>query len=254
MKNVKYLGAVFAVAIISVFLVAAGCDPTANVQRTSVSTPIPSGAPANIGPKATISMAPMEGLNLVPVKWGGVGVGPAINEVFESAIMATGRFRLVNRGAQLKSAISEQDLATAGRVRKDTAVKTGEITGSDLIVKAKITGFDPGDSGVGGALGIIGRAIGGWWGAAAGIAGGIKTSRLVVDIHVVDARTTETVLSTTVEGNSVDWSAGVGVGGFSLGAAIGGWKDTPLEKSLRVVVEKAAGEISTKLPAEYFKH
>ncbi|MDP3785199.1 MAG: CsgG/HfaB family protein, partial [bacterium] len=189
----------------------------------------------------------------VSVKWGGVGVGPEINSVFESALADTGRFRTVSR-EKIKNVLAEQDLAIAGRVRQSTAVKTGEITGSDLMVIAKITGFDPGDSGIGAAVGAVGRAVGGWIGALGIVAGGIKTSSLVMDVQVVDVRTSEIVVSTTVEGNSMDWSAGGAFVGRSLGVGIAGWKNTPMEKNLRVVVEKAAGEISGRLPQEYFKH
>lgn len=252
---------VLAVIFLVIFVFAC-VPPTAQVRRTSVSPPLPpepapgqlvAAPPVYAGKRATISMAPVEGINLIPVKWGGVGVAPEINSVFESALADTGRFRTVTR-EKVKNVLAEQDLATAGRVRQSTAVKTGEITGSDLMIIAKITGFDPGDSGVGAALGAAGRAVGGWIGALGIIAGGVKTSSLVMDVQVVDSRTSEIVVSTTVEGSSMDWSAGGAFIGRSLGAGVGGWKNTPMEKNLRVVVEKAAAEISTKLPAEYFKH
>ncbi|QQG42317.1 MAG: hypothetical protein HYW15_02255 [Candidatus Giovannonibacteria bacterium] len=264
-KNVRSTD-VFQVIVVIVLtllvLFGVSCVPAATVRRTSVSQPLPpepapgqpgATAPAYAGRKATISMAPVEGINLIPVKWGGVGVAPEINSVFESALADTGRFRTVSR-EKIKNVLAEQDLATAGRVRQSTAVKTGEITGSDLMIIAKITGFDPGDSGVGAAVGAVGRTLGGWIGALGVLAGGIKTSSLVMDVQVMDVRTSEIVVSTTVEGSSVDWSAGGAFVGRSLGAGVAGWKNTPMEKNLRVVVEKAAAEVSAKLPPEYFKH
>ncbi|MDP3792259.1 MAG: hypothetical protein Q8Q89_00870, partial [bacterium] len=104
MKNAKFFAVVFAIFVLPIV---ACVPPSATVRRTSISQPLPTEpsapaqpgavAPTYTGRKATISMAPVEGLNLVSVKWGGVGVGPEINSVFESALADTGRFRTVSR-------------------------------------------------------------------------------------------------------------------------------------------------------------
>lgn len=253
MSNAKLKQAFIFLLVIVLLVIFTACDPTATVQRTSVLAPTPSGQEVYNGPKATISMEPMGGIELIPVNWGGVSVAPELNSIFESALAATGRFRLVNRGRSLRSVTQEQDLAAAGRIRKGTEVKTGEITGSDLIVKARITGFSPGESGVGAALGTFGSFFGAGGAIIGAIAGQVRFSSLMLDVAVIDARTSETVVSITVEGNSTDLGGGLGGIGHVFGG-VAAWKNTPMEKSLRVAVEKATGEITNKLPGEYFIH
>ena len=222
------------------------------LREASVSTPIPSSAPAYAGPKATIAMAPVEGLNIISSGWGGAAVGPEINAVFESSLMATGKFRLVSRD-QLKPVLQEQDLSAAGRVSESTKVKSGEITGADLLVKAKITGFDPGYSSASAAIGAIGRAMGGWAGVLGAVIGGISQSRLVVNVLVIDTRTSEAVFSQPFEANATSWGAGGGIGAQVFGG-VSYWKGTPMEEALRKIVEAASASVSTKIPAQYFKH
>ena len=265
MKNVRIVG--FAALLFVFFLAACTLPgpPTARPMReAAVSAPLPSEpastpAPqAYSGRKATVSFESVEGLNLIPSGWGGVAVSPEINAVFGDELAATNRFRVLSRG-QIKTILKEQDLATSGRVSKGTAVKSGEITGSDLLIVPKITGFDPGYENTNAALGAIAGLSSNPWIQLGGlIFGGIRKSRIEMTVQVFDSRTSELDFSQPFEGECTDWrlGGGAGIGGFRGGVAggVNHWNGTPMANALRIVVQTAVSSMVARLDQSYYKH
>src|SRR3989344_3555661 len=261
MKNVRFLEAVFAVA----FLFTMSCGMIPPVARPtgspSVSSPMPSPSTPSAsmpyaGRKATIAMDSVEGLNLVSVGWGGAGVGPSINEVFSDALMATGKFRVVNR-AQLKTILREQDLSSSGRISPSTAVKPGEITGAALLMVPKIVSFDPGYESANAALGAVAGLSSNPWIRLGGILlGGVRKSKISIVVQIADTRTSENIFSQPFEVETTDWGlgGGAGIGGLRGGVSGGGnlWYGTAMGTALQAVVKEAVASVAANVTPERF--
>ena len=264
MKNIRFLS-VLAIAVLLLFAVSCTMiPPVAKPTRSpSVSSPIPSPpatstpSPAPyVGRKATITLEAVEGLNLVSVGWGGAGVGPSINEVFSDALMATGKFRVVNR-AQLKTILREQDLSSSGRISPSTAVKPGEITGAALLMVPKIVSFDPGYESANAALGAVAGLSSNPWIRLGGILlGGIRKSKISIVVQIADTRTSENIFSQPFEVETTDWGlgGGAGIGGLRGGVSggVNSWYGTPMGTALQAVVKEAVASVAANVPPERF--
>lgn len=263
MKSMKCLVAILTIVILA--LSAAACTMIPPVARPtgspSVVSPMPSpNQPASPAPyagrRATITMEPVEGLNLVSVGWGGVGVGPSINEVFSDALMATGRFRVVNR-AQLKTVLREQDLSSSGRINPSTAVKTGEITGAALLMVPKIVVFDPGYESFNAAAGAIAQlSLNPFFRLGGLILGGIRKSKISIVVQITDTRTGDYVFSQPFEVESTDWGlgGGAGIGGLRGGVSggVNSWYGTPMGTALQALVKEAVASVAANVTPERF--
>ncbi len=166
-----------------------------------------------------------------------------------TALMSTGRYIVLERQA-LNHVLAEQDLGASGRIRQDTAAPIGEIEGAELLIVGAVTEFEGNAGGAGGGLGGFGKGI---FGA---IAGGVKKAHMAIDVRVIDARTSRVLAATSVEGEATDVNLGGLIGGYGgaggLAAGLGGWKNTPTEKALRICIQKAVDFIVSKTPAKYY--
>ena len=113
-----------------------------------------------------------------------------------------------------------------------------------------MTEFEPNASGVGGGV-IFGNL-------PIGVGGGGKRAHLALDLRVIDARTSRILAATSVEGKATDVG---GLGGFQigggkseLGIGLGGFSKTPMEKAIRIALREAVNFISSRAPAEYYRH
>jgi curli biogenesis system outer membrane secretion channel CsgG len=189
------------------------------------------------------------------IQWYSPQIGNGMADMLSDSLLQSNRFIVLDRQA-LQDVLQEQDLAATGRVSRETAAPIGQVEGADLLVKGSVTEFEPGSAGAG-----AGAALGGfgWTGAVVGgILGGLRQSHVAMIIQVVDARTSRILFSTTVEGKANDFNIGgalAGVGGGFLGAAgLGTYQKTPVEKAIRIAVQQAVKELSSKTPQTYFRH
>ena len=171
-------------------------------------------------------------------------IGDGMRDMMTTALFNTNRYIVLER-AQLDEVLKEQDLAAAGRVKKETAAPTGEIYGADLIITAAVTEFEGGAKGVGGGTRILGVTVG----------GGVKKAHLAIDVRIIDAKTSQIVAAATVQGSATSFGAGgaTRIGG-SLPVALGGFSKTPTEQAIRTCIQKAVEYIVTKTPATYYRH
>ena len=182
-------------------------------------------------------------------------IGNGMADMLSDALLQSNRFIVLDRQS-IQDVLQEQDLAATGRVSRETAAPIGQVEGADLLIKGSVTEFEPGSAGAG-----VGAALGGfgWTGAViGGVLGGLRQSHVAMIIQVVDARTSRILFSTTVEGKANDFNIGgalAGVGGGFLGAAgLGTFQKTPVEKAIRMAVQQAVKELSSKTPQTYFRH
>lgn len=178
---------------------------------------------------------------------GGNQIGTGMADMMTSALFHSNRFIVLDRQDH-GAVMAEQDLGASGRIKQETAAPIGEMEGAELLISGAITAFEPD---AGGAIGGIGIPLGG---AAIGLGGGGKIAYMAIDVKVVDARTGRIVNATTVEGKSTDWFAGIGgaVGGVPVPFGLGAYKNTPMEKAIRVCIDKAVEFMASQTPPRYY--
>ncbi|MCD6319798.1 MAG: hypothetical protein J7M03_03870, partial [Candidatus Desulfofervidaceae bacterium] len=91
-----------------------------------------------------------------------------------------------------------------------------------------------------------------------GVKAGKKEAYIAADIRLVDVRTGRVVNATKVEGKASSWKIG-GLGGtllgtVALGSGLGVYKNTPMEKAIRVMLENAVQAISQMVPESYYRY
>jgi len=236
-KIVSLAGLVFFVLA----LVSCATGPTAKV--TSAGGPTIAGAQLEpySGPKARIAVA-----RFVDKTAKGLSeIGQGMADMLSTALFNTNRFIVLEREI-LQDVLAEQDLAAAGRVRKETAAPTGLMEGAELLITGAVTEFEPGAAGVGGGGGGTGAAL----------LGLLKKSHIAIDIRVIDTKTSRILAAASVEGSAKDFSLGglllstVSVGGVALG----GYSKTPVEKAIRIALGEAVKFIVSQTPAQYFHY
>ncbi|MFZ5759915.1 MAG: CsgG/HfaB family protein [Thermodesulfobacteriota bacterium] len=206
-------------------------------------------AEAYNGPKARIAVARFK--DKTGKGWWTGSIGDGMADQLTTALFNTNRYIVLEREA-LEDVLSEQDLGASGRVRSDTAAEIGAIEGAELLVVAAVTEFEGAASGTQGGLG------GGTAGVIGGLLGGFQKAHMAIDLRIVDSKTARVLAATSVEGEATDVNLGGMLGGFgssgALVGSLGGWKNTPTEKALRICIQKAVEFIVGKTPANYYRH
>jgi curli biogenesis system outer membrane secretion channel CsgG len=249
-----------ALAVASATLLGLAAGASAQIIKPKATVTSPDGKSieeaqqeAYDGPKARVAVDQFK--DKTGKGWWTGAIGDGMADMLATALFHSNRYIVLERQT-LGSVLKEQDLATAGRIKKGTEAPTGEIEGAELLITGAVTEFEGAQSGIGGGTiggigGTAGRILG-------GIAGGFKNAHMAIDVRVIDTRTSRIVSATTVEGRATDFAlggalAGAG-GGGALGGALGGWSKTPTEKALRICIQEAVKFIATKTPATYYRH
>ncbi|GAB4350163.1 MAG: hypothetical protein Kow006_12620 [Gammaproteobacteria bacterium] len=201
------------------------------------------------GPKARIAVARFT--DKTGGGWYNRSIGDGMADQLTTALVQTNRFIVLERQA-LGDIISEQDLGGAGRIKKGTEAKIGEMEGAEILVVAAVTEFE------GNAGGTKARVGGGGGGLLGAIFGGMRKAHIAIDLRLVDATSSRVLYATSVEGESTDVDVGGALGSYFGGGALGGalssWKNTPLEKALRQVINAAVQEVIKNTPQEFYRH
>jgi curli biogenesis system outer membrane secretion channel CsgG len=244
MRSVTHSILALAIMFIGVGCVAA--QPTATVTSGGGPSIGQAQAERYDGPKARIAVNKFGN----KAAKGGGQIGTGMSDMLTTSLFHSNRFIVLDRQDH-GAVMGEQDLAASGRIKQETAAPMGEMEGAELLVTGAITAFEPNASG---AIGGFGIPIGG--GAGLGIGGGGKTAYIAIDMKVVDTRTGRIVSATTVEGKSTDWFAGLGgaIGGAPVPFGLVGYENTPMEKAVRVCIQKAVDYIASQTPAQYYHY
>ena len=227
------------------------CAPTAEIT-SGTGGPSMGQAQAEYynGPKARIAVARFD---VKAAKahdvYGYAKIGDGLSEMLTTELFNTNRFIVLER-QQLQDILKEQDLGASGRVKPETAAPIGQVEGAEILVYGAVTAFEPNYRGGGGGLVIPGLNV--------GLGGGAKQAYMAIDVRVVDTRTSRILAATTVEGKSTDYGAifGAVIGGGTtrMPIGLGGWKNTPMEKAIRVCIRRAVDFIVSRTPARYFHY
>jgi curli biogenesis system outer membrane secretion channel CsgG len=196
------------------------------------------------GPKARIAVLAFDN------KTGkGHQIGDGMADMLATALFDTGRYIVLER-RELGGVLAEQDLARSGRVRPDASIPTGQVEGAELLVTGAITEFEPNYQG--GSLGVV------LPNAPLGVGATGKQAHIGIDMRVIDARTSRIVAATSITGRSTDLAGALGTvigGGSTLtGIGLGAYRNTPVEKAVRVCIIKAVQFIVSRTPQHYYHY
>ncbi|UCE42886.1 MAG: hypothetical protein JSV17_08030 [Candidatus Aminicenantes bacterium] len=241
------------IACIAVVVWLHSCAPTAQVTSTGGPSIDQAQAERYDGPKARLAVGEFQDktakggwtggwYGMYGLQWRQIGEG--MRDMLTTSLFNSNRYIVLER-EQLGEVLAEQDLGESGRVKKGTEAPIGEIYGAELLITASVTEFKGSAKGVGGGTRILGVNIG----------GGVKKGHIAIDIRIIDTKTSQIVAATSVEGDSTSFgvSGSTWVGG-SLPVSLGGFSNTPIEKAIRVCIQKAVEYIVSQTPAEYYRH
>ena len=247
----KKILALIAFATIVVWL--HSCAPTAQVTSTGGPSIGEAQAQRYDGPRARLSVGEFQDktakggwtggwYGMYGLQWREIGDG--MKDMLTTALFNSNRYIVLER-EQLDEVLMEQDLGESGRVKKGTEAPIGEIYGAELLITASVTEFEGSSKGVGGGTRILGVRVG----------GGVTKGHIAIDIRIIDTKTSQIVAATSVAGDSTSFGAegSTWVGG-SLPVSLGGFSKTPVEKAIRVCIQKAVEYIVSQTPAEYYRH
>lgn len=241
-----------AILALSVIVGCATPGPTATVTSGESSPSIAEAQAISYnGPRARIAVTQFKDKTGSSQRWWNSQIGDGMADQLTTALFNTNRFIVLERQT-LGDVLQEQDLGASGRIRQSTAAPIGQIEGAELLVVGAVTEFDGAASGGGAGIGGIGG------GTIGSIAGGFKQAHMAIDLRIIDAKTSRIVAATSVEGTATDVNLGSLLGGYgSAGALVGslaGWKNTPIEKALRICIQKAVEFVSSKTPPVYYRY
>jgi len=202
------------------------------------------------GPRARIAVA---SFRCKAAKCNGE-IGDGVADMLSTALFRTGKFVVLERGAGLKSIQEELNLGQSGYVRQGASPQMGLMEGADVLVIGAITAFEPNASGIGGG----GIAIPLNLPVVGGLRVGKKEAYIAADIRLVDVATGRIINATEVEGKTSSWKLG-GLGGgimgnMALGGGLGAYKNTPMEKAVRVMLDNAVDAIAKMTPESYYRY
>lgn len=176
-----------------------------------------------------------------------------IEAIVIDAMNRTGRFRLVER-TQLGSVLSEQDLASSGRVATPSGAKTGSVLGAEYLVQLVVTDYQPDtegrDIGVGGLLKNKVPLLG-------GVKIKNREGRVGMNLRLIDATTSEITftkqIESTIRESGLAFGGGGIVGDLGLGGFMSNFSKTPIGQAVIAGVNEAVFELVKQVgtrPAE----
>jgi len=196
------------------------------------------------GPKARIAVASFK---CKAAKCNGE-IGSGIADMLTTELVKSGKFIVVERGEGLSAVEREYNLNTS----LNRPIRN--LEGADILVVGAITAFEPKAGGITAGGIVVPKGV--------PLIGGMKFGKneayIALDLRLIDVRTGRVIAATTVEGKASDWNIGGlggGVAGVGIvGGGLGTYKNTPMEKAIRVLIAKAVKEIERLVPENYYRY
>jgi len=218
-------------------------EPTAKVTSTGGPSIQQAQMEQYDGPKARVAVGDFQ----VKAANATLLIGDGLREMMVTSLFKSNRFIVLERQA-IQDVMLEQDLGASGLVKPATAAPTGALEGAELLVYGVVSEFQMGESGMGVGMALPGIPL--------RLGGGASNAHMAIDLRVVDTATGRIVSATRVEGKATDYSASVstsiGGGRTQMPISLGAYKNTPMEKAIRVCIDKAIEYVCSKTPAQYF--
>jgi len=184
--------------------------------------------------KPTIAVLKFENRAPFPLKW---DLGTGTRDVLVDRLMATGRFRVVERG-ELDAVIRELRLQQSGLTREQERAAPGQLRNVQYMVKGAVTDF----SHVAGAEGFLTTA-------SLGLLGRANRAVMAVTLYVVEVETGQVVASETLQESvtAAELDVRVAYRGIAFGGSA--FSQTPLGEATAKVIDRAVARISAVIAA-----
>jgi curli biogenesis system outer membrane secretion channel CsgG len=187
-----------------------------------------------------IAVLPFDDGSIKERWWGGSwDVGAGVSDELVTALLATGKFRLIER-EQIERVLKEQDFGASGRVDTSSAARIGKILGVQYLVMGRVTEFNFKSSG---ATGLS-------FGAGIGLDVKQTTAKVAIDARLVDSTSSEIVAAVTGRGEKKNTNVGVAFNWNAVKIGSSEFRGTNLGLALRSAVESVA----TQLGVEAYKN
>lgn len=246
--NQKKLVKVYSVSAICLLFL--GCaampgQPTARATHTEGPTMEEALMERYDGPRARVAVGDFK------VKAAGAtnDIGDGLREMLITALFNSNRFIVLEREG-MKDILLEQDLGSSERVKRKTGARSGRIEGAEIFIYGVVSEFEPESSGGGVGFTIPGLPF--------KFGGGVKNAHMAIDVRAVDTSTGRVLFATRVEGAASDYrtevATRIGGGRTTMPIALGTYNNTPMEKAIRVCIDKAVDYLCTKTPKKYYRH
>ena len=218
-------------------------EPTATVTPTGGPSIQQAQMERYDGPKARVAVGDFQ----VKAAGATLEIGDGLREMLVTSLFGSNRFIVLERQA-IQDVMLEQDLGASGLVKPATAAPTGALEGAELLVYGVVSEFKMGASGIGLGMGMPGIPL--------RLGGSASNSYMAIDLRVVDTATGRIVSATRVEGKATDYSTSIGTsfggGRTTMPVSLGAYQNTPMEKAIRVCIDKAVQYVCSQTPAQYF--
>lgn len=165
-------------------------------------------------------------------------IGNAFGEIMTAALQESGKFIVLGQKDMRAEAMTEQDLATSGRMAGGKkAPKTGQMTPAQLLVKGAITHVQDSTTGGGAGVSVMGFRVGG---------SGDK-AEVNATIYIVDSTTGQVKAQTKVVGKAGRKGLNLGYSGSTFGGDVAGFKKDNVGKATEDAVGQAVQFLEKQL-------
>jgi curli biogenesis system outer membrane secretion channel CsgG len=169
------------------------------------------------------------------IQWdeGGWDIGKGIADELVTALLATKKFRLIER-EQVEKVLAEQDFGAGNRVDPSSAAKIGKILGVQFLVIGKVTEFSSKSS----STDIQHQS---------GLGLGIKSTKSIVaiDARMVDTASAEIIASATGKGSKSSGSLSIVKDWNAIAFGSDEFRKTDLGVALRDAVNSVAKQLAS---------
>ncbi len=165
--------------------------------------------------------------------------GEATGAMLSEALMATGRFIVVER-AEVADIVKEQDMGVEGRITQATAAKFGNMLGASILVMGTVTQYEEQAAGRGGGVGLPIPGVGG----SVSLGGNKMTAFVKVNIRLVDTETGKILSTHNADGTAESKGRRLGGGIRGVSAQGNTSTKTPIGQALQKAIDEAVAHIS----------
>ncbi|PWF48991.1 CsgG/HfaB family protein [Massilia glaciei] len=200
--------------------------------------PAPAAEPARQydGPRKSVAVDQFQATDAT----GGAVTADGMTTMLTNALVRDGRFVVVERPA-LSVLQAEQALGQMNAANPETAAKTGQLIGANVLVRGVVTKFQAAASG--GGLNIGSSGFGKLLGGMAGLKS--QTSMMEISLRLIDTSTGQVVSTATAQGTvtakNLDMSLFNPNTGLSLGGGV--FENTPAALAGEQAIVKALDQI-----------
>lgn len=179
--------------------------------------------------------------------------GDGMKTMLRSTLSRSNRFVVMVRGDELESLKEEIEFSQSEYVGRNQ-IQKGGMEGADIVVKGTLVAFEPNASGS--------NETGFGFPESIPVIGGMrisnKTAYVAMEIELIDVRQGRIVNATRVEGTSTEYKIN-GIGGgvrdsMILGPTFSEYRNTPMEKAIMVMMDRAVEQIGQLVPEDYYRY